>query len=290
MGLKNFATNPVSSFGKAIGIKGNLTPLDRLDAIGTSIKGASSIGKVNADLSLINKVGYNPQLYQMMLDRAMGNNSLAAAQATATGQQNINQAMAMAASARGLNPATAFRSAQLQAGDMAAQTQQNAMLGRLQESQQATQQVGDYQKFYDELRAKQEMAQLQAQTDASKSTQENRVGIFSGIMGGLGNAMSLGGASGMFSDKNKKENISYDPKEVEKMFSKLKSATYEYKDKEDGEGKYAGVMAQDLEKSKVGKDMVKDTPDGKKVDLAKMLFALTAQVNNMNKKLEKMKG
>jgi hypothetical protein len=235
-------------------------------------------------------------LIEMMRRRALGEQSLAAEQAKATGQQNINQALAMAASARGVNPNQAFRSAQLQAGEMGAQTQQQVALARLAEMNQAGQLYGgaigqqaDYSKQMDQMRANQEIAQLNAQTGAATATQQGRMGIFSGLAGGAGTGLTMA-AMGGGSDKNIKKNINYDEKEVAKMFEKLKSATFEYKDEKEGEGKYAGVMAQDLEKSKAGKDMVMDTPEGKHVDMNKMIFALVAQVNNMNKQLKKMKA
>lgn len=298
MGFKlSSISNAISSIpfiGKPLNSIGNMA--------GGIIGGAGDIGKVNADLSLINKVGRDPTvtanqaaLIEMMRKRAAGEQSLAAEQATATGQQNINQALAMAASARGVNPNQAFRSAQLQAGEMGAQTQQQAALARLAEMQQASQLYGgaigqqaDYTQQMDQLRANQEIAQLNAQVGAATSTQQGRMGIFSGLAGGVGTGLTAAATGG--SDKNIKKNINYDEKEVAKMFEKLKSATFEYKDEKEGEGKYAGVMAQDLEKSKAGKDMVMDTPEGKHVDMNKMIFALVAQVNNMNKQLEKMKA
>lgn len=308
MGFKlSSITNPVSNFVSQIPIVGKPAASIIQGATGVAggftdplIGGASDIGKVNADLSLINKVGKDPTvtanqaaLVEMMRKRAAGEQSLAAEQARATGQQNINQALAMAASARGVNPNQAFRAAQLQAGDMGAQTQQQASLARLAEMQQAAQLYGgaigqqaDYGQQMDQLRANQEIAQLNAQTGAATATQQGRMGIFSGLAGGAGTGLTMLAAGG--SDEKIKKNINYDEKEVSKMFEKLKSATFEYKDKDEGKGKYAGVMAQDLEKSKVGKDMVMETPEGKHVDMNKMIFALVAQVNNMNKQLSKM--
>lgn len=78
---------------------------------------------------------------------------------------------------------------------------------------------------------------------------------------------------------------------------KLKAYEYEYKDPSAagaGEGKFNGIMAQDLEKAgPVGKSMVMDTPQGKMVDYGKGFSAiLAAQVdfNERMKQIEKRFG
>jgi hypothetical protein len=56
------------------------------------------------------------------------------------------------------------------------------------------------------------------------------------------------------------------------------------------EGKVTSVMAQDLEKSKLGKQMVVDGPEGKMVNYGQgmaPLFAAIAELNQRTKKLEK---
>jgi hypothetical protein len=108
-----------------------------------------------------------------------------------------------------------------------------------------------------------------------------------------------GGAAGANSDVSLKENMNQTEKSgsemVEEFLNALKSYTYNYKDKENNgqknpDGKVTSVMAQDLEKSKLGKQMVTEGPEGKMVDYGQgmaPLFAAIAELNQRTKKLEK---
>jgi hypothetical protein len=49
-------------------------------------------------------------------------------------------------------------------------------------------------------------------------------------------------------------------------------------------------MAQELEKSKIGKSMVYDTPNGKMVDFGRGLGAMLAIQAQMNERLNKIEG
>jgi hypothetical protein len=101
------------------------------------------------------------------------------------------------------------------------------------------------------------------------------------------------------SDEDLKENMNQTEKSGSEMVGEfldaLKSYTYNYKDKENNgqknpEGKVTSVMAQDLEKSKLGKQMVVDGPEGKMVNYGQgmaPLFAAIAELNQRTKKLEK---
>lgn len=140
-----------------------------------------------------------------------------------------------------------------------------------------------------------------------------------GIIGGL--FQGGGAALGARSDKNVKEKIkSYSGSLKEKLNSKsdtdtklnvqglsdektkdkfepkkfldaLHAYSFEYKPEFKnvpgaGEGRYLGVMAQDLEKAgPVGRSMVKDTPTGKEVDFGKGLGAMLASQADLNKRL-----
>jgi hypothetical protein len=95
------------------------------------------------------------------------------------------------------------------------------------------------------------------------------------------------------SDENKKESISYDPKDVEKFMGRLKASSYNYKPEiQDSplasKNREIGVMAQDLEKSKLGKESVKNTPNGKIVDYDNLGPKMLASIANLNERLKKM--
>jgi len=73
----------------------------------------------------------------------------------------------------------------------------------------------------------------------------------------------------------------------------LKAYTYNYKNPQHGQGKFASPMAQDLEKSELGKSMVIDTPEGKMVDYSRAagtMLATAAMLNDKMKKLESKIG
>lgn len=93
-----------------------------------------------------------------------------------------------------------------------------------------------------------------------------------------------------YSDKNKKKSKKTDPKS---FLDALTAYSYEYKDDAKksplgGKGKFLGVMAQDLEKTPVGKQMVQDTPQGKVVDYGKGFGAILAAQAHLNERLSQM--
>lgn len=87
------------------------------------------------------------------------------------------------------------------------------------------------------------------------------------------------------SDERAKTNIRPTSAKDMKLFIKALGAhDYEYKDKADGEGDFTGPMAQELEKSKVGKSTVIEGPGGKKmVDTRRLTMALASAVARMAK-------
>jgi len=116
-----------------------------------------------------------------------------------------------------------------------------------------------------------------------------------------------GGAGGMasmapmlasaISDERQKTSVGkVNPKkDIKDFLNKIEARSYVYKNPEmkgAAPGKRYGVMAQDLEKSEVGKSLVKDTEQGKVVDTVQgfgAVLAAQAELNNRLKKLEKGK-
>ena len=135
----------------------------------------------------------------------------------------------------------------------------------------------------------------QANLEAGLKGSEIRSGFFSSLAGSGSKVAAAQAAS----DVSLKENMNQSEKSgsemVEEFLNALKSYTYNYKDKENNgkknpEGKVTSVMAQDLEKSKLGKQMVSEGPDGKIVDYAQgmaPLFAAISELHQRTKKLEK---
>ena len=54
-------------------------------------------------------------------------------------------------------------------------------------------------------------------------------------------------------------------KDIDGFLDSLYAHQYNYKNDAHGKGKQVGVMAQDLEKTQLGKQMVENTPEGKQM-------------------------
>lgn len=99
----------------------------------------------------------------------------------------------------------------------------------------------------------------------------------------------------VFSDERLKQNIKPADNEVENFMDDLSPHKYQYKDKVadkpgGGRGNRISVMAQELEKSKLGKKTVSNEKDGKMVDYDKMQPIQLAAIANLNKRLNKLEG
>lgn len=97
------------------------------------------------------------------------------------------------------------------------------------------------------------------------------------------------------SDEDLKEDVSYDPKDVEKFMNRIKASSYDYKKEVQdsplaSKNREIGVMAQDLEKSKLGKEAVKETKIGKVVDYDNLGPKMLASIANLNERLKKMEN
>jgi hypothetical protein len=126
-----------------------------------------------------------------------------------------------------------------------------------------------------------------------QSMNQNAVGLgnaLSGNMTGLGNAQAaaqiaqanrssnllgqgITGAAMYFSDERLKENIQpVDKNEFKEMKKHLKAYKFNYKSDKHGVGDWVGVMAQDLEKSRLGRTLVSHDEFGNKtIDIRKVL-------------------
>jgi len=59
---------------------------------------------------------------------------------------------------------------------------------------------------------------------------------------------------------------------------------------EDPNHRYAGVMAQSVERSPVGKTIVEDTPDGKQLDIRHGFGTALAALGNLNQRMRQLEG
>jgi hypothetical protein len=230
--------------------------------------------------------GKTPSVSEMQFQKAM--------------QDLSKQQLGAAASARGMSNAGLAQREAMQAGkeagiDLGAQSAIAKELEQRAASEQLMRQAAAQRGVA--LGAAQ--SNLEAGLAASRMRSE-----FIGNLAGSGakvaaaQAQGAGGATAA-SDVSLKENMNQTEKSgsemVEEFLDALKSYTYNYKDKENNgqknpEGKVTSVMAQDLEKSKLGKQMVTEGPEGKMVNYGQgmaPLFAAIAELNQRTKKLEK---
>lgn len=98
------------------------------------------------------------------------------------------------------------------------------------------------------------------------------------MTGLLQNGITAGALA--FSDERTKTDIAEVSREdIAEMKRHLKPYTYKYKLTEHGEGEFLGVMAQDLEKSKLGRSMIVEDANGfKQIDLHRAVSILLAAV------------
>lgn len=118
-----------------------------------------------------------------------------------------------------------------------------------------------------------------------------RRGQQQGLMGSILGAGAAGGGAALgmaMSDERAKKNKAKADKEVDELLSVIDPQVYEYKNEKNGEGKHMSPMAQDLEKSEIGKSMVQDTPEGKIVDYGKGFGAIMAIQSALDKRLKKI--
>lgn len=209
--------------------------------------------------------------------------SLAEMQLKQTTDRAIAQQQGAALSARG-NQALAQREALRAGAGLQQEANAQAAQMRLAEQQQAEAAYAQDLQRQQDLKVQAELAQAGAMQDyagrqaqASAQTQANRQGMLQGL---------AGGALQIFSDKKEKKNIK--SQDLEDLVSKISAYKYNYKDEKNGKGEQVGVMAQDLEKSKLGKDLVEETPEGKMVDLKKAVPLMMASVSEIVKKIKKL--
>jgi hypothetical protein len=207
--------------------------------------------------------GQGPSIGQMSYQKAL--------------EDAARQQQAFAASARGgQNAALAARTAQQQIGEAQAGAGLQSAMMQAQERQQAAGGLGNIAAAQRGVAANVAGQNLQAQTAA----QGQQLGLLGNIGGGLIAA----------SDEKLKDNIKETKKansSIEEFLDAVKSVSFNYK----GDDKNRdGVIAQDLEKTKLGNQMVKDTPQGKMVDFGQGFANLLAAQAELNERLKKIEG
>lgn len=109
-----------------------------------------------------------------------------------------------------------------------------------------------------------------------------------------GMLQGVGAAIGAFSDENLKTEVADARGDIDRMLDGLSTSrgavSWRYKDAKHGEGRWDGVMAQDLERSDAGKRLVTDTPEGKVVDVRKAAMATLAASARLHERLKALES
>jgi len=152
---------------------------------------------------------------------------------------------------------------------------------RMQERQNALNNMNSY------LAAKQGVALNNAQTQNQASASQTQA--TSNFISSLGQGAAAYAASDEKLKKNIKPSSGVASEKVEEFLNALDSYNFEYKDEKHGQGEKTGIMAQDLEKSELGKQMVRDTPEGKMVDFGQGFAAILAAQAELKDQLDSLK-
>lgn len=204
------------------------------------------------------------------------------------------QSRAQDLTALGMSYDNAFKQAQLEA-------QQNQFQGTMDMQQRGLNLEGEKMGYgmgldvqQSDLASRQHLADLEAGRYAAdrnyqfQQTQADNARFDKYLGAGVSGAATL---LSMLSDKRQKTDIEEaDPKDLSDFLGKLKESTFRYKDEKHGKGDHVGVMAQDVEKSRVGKTIVIETPSGKALDMKKALGALLAAGAAQEKRLRKLEA
>lgn len=196
--------------------------------------------------------------------------------------------------------ALANQSLQGQYGLQGGQFQQQANIANQSAALQKLGLQGTAQMGMDTALNQSSIAQAQLDADRTKARQAAIGGLISGAAG-IGAA-----AAGMPSDARIKKNVKElkgetgamiqevagDPGSAQKFLDALKPYEFNYKDEPAGTEPTAGIMAQDLEKTRLGRQMViQDAATGvKQVDFGRGFGALLAGQAELNKRLASIEG
>lgn len=126
------------------------------------------------------------------------------------------------------------------------------------------------------------------QQKGMSQNQSNRQLIGGLISGGgqlAGAAAGGGGGAAMASDERLKTDVSDARGDIDAMLEGLKPVAWNYKDERHGQGRWTGIMAQDMERSAAGARIVSDTPDGKMLDVRKAVSASLAASARLHERL-----
>lgn len=223
------------------------------------------------------------QQAQARMARGGGNAALAYRNAA-------NQQAALGSTAAGMGQQAALtdqQNAQGMLGQVGAQgragdySTANANAGYQAQNQQ--QNAGNYLQLMNQL-GNMDANQLSIANQTAIGGNKNATNLLGGLLQQGGQA-----ASAIASDERLKTDVTDARADIDAMLDGLRGPVgWTYKDPKFGAGRFSGVMAQDLEKSKAGKEIVFETPEGKMLDTNKALSASLASSARLHERLRKL--
>lgn len=107
---------------------------------------------------------------------------------------------------------------------------------------------------------------------------------------GVGGIMGVFKGISKISDERAKENVKDANDDIEEFLGSIEPKSFDYKKKYGDKG-YTGFMAQDIERSRTGRQMVAEGKDGlKRFDTGRALMAAMAGLGNLNRRLKAVEG
>ena len=230
---------------------------------------------------------YEEEYLRGLKEQALGRTKTAAQRQIEQSTQRMGGAMqGMAASRQARNAASALRSGRQGAEMVYAQGQEMLGLQKEQDMQQGA------DAFRQAALGKISGAGMQR---AQQSAAQRAAGYQMGAAGVGAGAAILAALIPFFSDKRLKSNVSEKKgeKELRDMLSKMNAANYDMGGKNE-----SGIIAQDLERSKAGQEMVRRGPAGLRMidpaETSKKMLAAMALMHedneNLKARLAKLEG
>ena len=266
--------------------------------------GNAGLGQASQDMTNQNQIrGMQMSLIQQLQDQAAGRGpSLAQMQLQQGTDRNISQAMALGQSQRGAGAQGMLKGIQGQQAGIAQGMAGDAAILRLQEQMAAQNALGQQlggtrgqdaqtaqwtggmqnEQFGRQAAAAQAQAKLELEREKMLNEQARKdspLGFFGGLLSSLSS----------LSDERLKTDIKPGESKLYAFLDKLGSHEYKYKDPKHGSPRIS-PMAQELEKSELGKEFVFEAGPGKAVDYGKGLGTMLASQAALHKRLKALEG
>ena len=157
-------------------------------------------------------------------------------------------------------------------------------LGQMTQGFDQAQRDFDYQQFTEERDLPYKNLSMLAQILGASPTSQTTTGTQ--YANDFGNIAGLTAMAIAASDRNSKTDITDGSQKVRSLLDTMKPFDYKYKNQDGLSGKRIGPMAQNLEKSEIGRMMVRDTPKGKIVDYGQGFNFLAGALGDIHQRLK----